>query len=189
MADFDSAIRLILRHEGGWVNNPNDPGGATNFGISLRFLADHPDDGDFDGDGDVDAEDIRNMTIDDAKDIYRKFWWDKYGYGRIADQTIATKVFDFAVNMGAKRAHMLLQQAMNSAFGLRLSVDGVLGNASYGTLNAIADGDDEQVLINAFCNEAWAYYQRLIVNNPRLGVFKNGWKNRAYSINVANSIS
>lgn len=188
MATFESAISLILKHEGGWVNNPNDPGGATNFGISLRFLADHPHDGDFDGDGDVDAEDIKNMSVEDAKVVYKKFWWIKYSYGNIADQTIATKVLDLSVNMGASRAHKLLQQALNSAFGLKLTVDGVLGPASFSILNSIADGDQEQKLITAYCDEAWNFYQRLIAGNPKLNVFQKGWKNRAYSISTANSV-
>jgi len=189
MASFDKAIPVILQHEGGWVNNPNDPGGATNYGISLRFLAEHPEDGDFDGDGDVDAEDIKGMSVDDAKKIYNKYWWVKYGYGKLNDQTIATKVFDFSVNMGASRAHKLLQQALNKAFGLKLTVDGILGPASFSVLNSIADGDQEQKLITAYCNEAWAFYQGLVANNPKLAVFQKGWKNRAYSISVANTYS
>jgi lysozyme family protein len=63
MSDFNQAVKVILQHEGGYVDNPNDPGGATNYGISLRFLADHPESGDFNGDGEVDAEDIANMTV------------------------------------------------------------------------------------------------------------------------------
>lgn len=189
MADFDKAIKLVLQHEGGYVNNPNDRGSATNWGVSLNFLADHPEDGDFDHDGDVDGEDIKSMTLENAKAIYKKFWWDKYSYGRIADQTIATKVFDFSVNMGSKRAHILLQQAMNAAFSLKLTVDGILGNASFSTLNAIADGDQEQKLITAYCDQAWKFYQSIIANNPSQAVFQKGWKNRAYSISVANSIS
>lgn len=189
MSDFNKAIPLILQHEGGWVDNANDPGGATNYGISLAFLADHPHEGDFDGSGTVDAEDIKNMTKDEAIAIYKEFWWDKYGYGQIPDQTIATKVFDFSVNMGASRAHKLLQQALNNAFGLKLTVDGQLGPASYSVIAHIADGNDEQRLITALCNAAWAFYQGLILANPNLQTFANGWKNRAYSISVANSLS
>ncbi len=189
MSNFEHAIELVLVHEGGFVDHPSDPGGATNWGVSLRFLGDHPEVGDFDQDGDVDAQDIANMTRDQAKMIYRMFWWDKFGYGRISDQTIATKVFDFSINMGASRAHKLLQSALNNAFGLNLDVDGVLGNASIGAINVCTDGDEEQQLITAYCDAAWDFYQALIANNPKLKVFTNGWKNRAYSIRLANSVS
>lgn len=187
MSAFENAITVILKHEGGFVDNPNDPGGATNWGISLNFLVDHPKDGDFDHDGDVDREDILNMNRDDAIDIYKKFWWDKFNYGLIVDQTIATKVFDFSVNMGAKRSHMLLQQALNTAFDLGLTVDGILGKASMSVINSCTDGDREQQLLNAYCDEAWTFYQNLIIKNPKLQVFAKGWKNRAYSIKSANA--
>lgn len=188
MADFDLAIGAILEHEGGYVNNPNDSGGATNFGVSLRFLADYPDYGDFNHDGIVDINDIKNMTVEDACVIYRDLWWDKYGYGRIDDQTIATKVFDLSVNMGAKRAHTLLQIALNKAFDLQLAADGILGPNTIQVINACTDGDEEQMLISAYCDEAYAFYQRLIVKNPKYRVFDKGWKRRAYSIQQANSL-
>jgi lysozyme family protein len=187
MADFEKAIPVILAHEGGYVNHPNDPGGATNFGVSLRFLAEHPEMGDFDGDGDVDVEDIRNMSVDDAKNVYRKLWWEKYKYGQIIDQTIATKVLDLSVNMGAKRAHILLQTALNKAFGLKLTVDGILGPASIGVINACSD-DTEQTLLTAYCDEAFGFYQRLIDKNPKFKVFEKGWKKRAYSVGSANQL-
>ena len=189
MSTFEKAIPHILKHEGGWVNHPNDPGGATQFGISLRFLADHPEVGDFDHDGDVDAQDIKNMTVEQAMTVYKMFWWDKFRYGSINDQTIATKVLDLSVNMGASRAHKLLQTALNKAFGMRLTVDGILGNASFSTLNAITDGGQEQVLLTAYCDEAWGFYQRLIAGNSKFAVFANGWKKRAYSISKANSVT
>jgi lysozyme family protein len=187
MSTFENAIPSILHHEGGFVNHPNDPGGATNYGISLRFLADHPEAGDFDGDGDVDVQDIANMTIDQAKEVYRKFWWDKYEYGLINDQTIATKVFDMSVNMGSGRAHKILQTALNKAFGLRLDVDGILGKGTRGVINSCAD-DVEQSLLKAICDEQFGFYQRLIANDPKLKVFEKGWKNRAYFLGTANEL-
>lgn len=188
MSNFEKAIVVILRHEGGYVNNPNDSGSHTNFGVSLRFLAEHPSLGDFDHDGDVDADDIKRMTIEDAKNIYKQLWWDKFKYGLISDQTIATKVFDFSVNMGAKRAHILLQRALNSAFGLKLVADGVIGPNTLSVINLVIDGSGEQQLLDAYCNIAWDFYQQLIRDNPKLAVFSKGWKNRAYSINKANSL-
>lgn len=188
MAKFDSAISLILKHEGGYVNNPNDPGGATNYGISLRFLRDYPTLGDVDDDGDVDVQDIKQLTKEQASAIYKQVWWDKYQYEQYPDVTIATKVFDFAINMGAVRAHKLLQQALNKTYGLRLTTDGIIGPATMSIIRAIKDGADEQKFIDAYSAEAYAFYQSLVQNNPKLGVFLKGWKNRAFSIAKANSV-
>lgn len=188
MASFERAIPIILQHEGGFVDHPADPGGTTNWGISLRFIRDFPAFGDIDLDGDVDPEDIRNMSREQAVKIYKEFWWDKYRYGRFLDQTIATKVFDLSVNMGAPRAHKLLQRAANNAFGLRLTVDGILGNASVSAVNVITDGDQEQQLLTAYANEAWGFYQRLMNSRPQLRVFERGWRNRAFSLTKANSV-
>jgi lysozyme family protein len=187
MSNFEKAIPVLLQHEGGYVNNPNDPGGATNYGVSLRFLKDYPEIGDFDHDGDVDIEDIKNMSVADATKVYKQLWWDKYKYGNIVDQTIATKVFDASVNMGSSRAHKLLQSALNKAFGMKLTVDGVIGPASMSVINACTD-DTEQVLLTAYCDEMWGFYQRIIAHNPKLKVFEKGWKNRAYSLSKANSM-
>lgn len=185
MSSFDKAIVFILKHEGGYVDHPNDPGGATNYGISLRFIKDYPTLGDMDGDGDVDVEDILNLSVEQAKKIYKQLWWDKYNYGDITDQTIATKVFDASVNMGAHRAHKLLQAALNKAFGLKLTEDGIIGPATRRVINSCSD-DTEQVLLNAYCDELWGFYQRIMVRNPKLKVFERGWKNRAFSLSKAN---
>jgi lysozyme family protein len=188
MASFDKAIPVILKNEGGYVNNPNDTGQATNHGVSLRFLADHPESGDFDHDGDVDAEDIKNMTVEQASAIYKQYWWDAFHYGNITDQTVATKIFDMSVNMGSKRAHIIVQTALNKAFGLKLTVDGILGPASIQTINSVSD-DKEQTLLTAICDEQYAFYTRLIAQKPSLSVFARGWKNRAYDLDTANEVA
>lgn len=82
---FDKAIKVVLAHEGGYVNDPNDLGGETNFGISKRSYP---------------TVDIKNLTREQAVEIYRGDWWERYRYGDIEDLDVATKVFDLAVNMG-----------------------------------------------------------------------------------------
>ena len=82
MARFDMSIETILKHEGGYVNDPDDPGGETNFGISKRQYL---------------KIDIASLTIEQAKMLYRQDYWK---YDEIISQPVATKVFDMAVNMG-----------------------------------------------------------------------------------------
>lgn len=179
MSNFNTAVLTVLKHEGGYVNDPQDTGGATNHGISLRFLKAVGDldnngflDGDFDLDGHVDVHDISKMTQDDAINIYRHHWWDKYQYDRIINQSIATKVFDLAVNMGAKQAHICLQRAVRSACGVELLEDGVLGIKSIAAINNAPQSE----LLAAFRSEAASFYRSL--NRPR---YLNGWLKRAYN--------
>lgn len=176
---FNHAVRVVLQHEGGYVNNPADPGGATNYGISLRWLLKQGeldgDDFDFDGDGDIDADDIRAMSVDQARDIYFTHWWKRYKYDRIASGRIATKVLDLSVNMGGPQAHKLLQRACAAAHR-PISDDGILGRLSFDAINGVDDG----ILIGAFRTEAKYFYLGLIDKKPRLAEFKNGWLKRAY---------
>lgn len=161
MADFRRAVEVMLSHEGGWSDDPTDPGGRTRWGISQRS---YPD------------VDVENLTREAAIAIYRRDWWDRYGYGAIVDQALATKIFDLAVNVGAKRAHMLLQQALRAA-GATVRVDGVLGPATIAAIAAVKPGE----LLAALRSEAAGFYRILELRSPPLGRFINGWLNRAYS--------
>jgi lysozyme family protein len=95
--NFEEAFTRLLGHEGGYTNNPADPGGETNWGISKRS---YPD------------TDIKNLTRDQAAAIYLRDFWNVVGY---ADPAIKFQVFDFAVNSGIQTAIRKLQLALGVA--------------------------------------------------------------------------
>lgn len=171
---FESAVNVILRHEGRFVNNKNDSGGATMYGISLRFLK--VAGLDIDLDGDVDINDIIAIDKEKAKDIYRKYWWDRYFYDDINSLPISTKIFDLAVNMGANQAHKIVQAACNS-LGYRLYKDGILGHKSLYAINSLSSLYEDSLLrsINKYAKE---FYYTIVEKNPEYSIFLKGWLNR-----------
>jgi lysozyme family protein len=177
MATFERAIPVILRQEGGYVNNRNDLGGTTNYGISLRYLKELKDfHYDMDGDGDLDATDIRLLTPEKAKEIYRSQWWEKYGYEQINTQEIATKIFSISVNMGPRQAHKLIQIAITYVSKVAaIPVDGVLGPR---TIQAINNTPLIPLLI-ALSQEQIRFYLRLVDSNPSQKENFVGWVRRA----------
>lgn len=96
---FEQAFDRLIGHEGGYVNDPNDPGGETNWGISKRS---YPD------------VDIRTLTREQARDIYRRDFWDRVNGERLHDG-VAFQLFDFAVNSGCETAVRYLQRALGVA--------------------------------------------------------------------------
>lgn len=193
MSSFEVAIETVIEHEGGLIDHPSDPGGVTNYGISLRWALQAQNEGeeaklllDMDGDGDVDRDDIRLMSLDRAKAVYRLQWWDKNQYQKLFYQSVATKVFDTAINVGARQAHKFLQRAMR-ATGRPLMDDGMIGPT---TLRAVNDEDPKRVMTGLRSEQA-GFYRALIMRNnallkrnfdvPDFSAFKTGWFRRAYS--------
>jgi lysozyme family protein len=185
MASFDSAVTLVLRNEGGFSDNPHDSGQATNFGISLRLLKSlsavslHRL-GIFHAPEDVSVEDVRALTVDQAKVAYHLVFWDDSRFELIENQGIANQMFDAAVNMGIGNAVKLAQSAYNACRGEHgaLVVDGVLGEATLRSLNqAYPIG-----FSYAFRSERAGYYRELVARNPADVVFLDGWLRRAYSV-------
>jgi lysozyme family protein len=98
---FDEIIEVTLEHEGGYVHDPKDLGGETNFGIAKRF---YPD------------VDIKSLTKEDAKDIYKRDYWDKNKIDDLPDN-LKYIFFDMCVNQGRGTAVRVLQRAINSKGG------------------------------------------------------------------------
>jgi lysozyme family protein len=161
---FGRAIARLLGDEGGYADNPADPGGETKFGITKR---EYPN------------VDIAALTRAEAIAIYYRDWWQRYHYSELPGP-IGAKVFDLAVNIGPDHAVRCVQRALR-ACGRRVTEDGALGRATI----AAAGAANQLALIAALRAEAAGYYRALaaLERGWRSGgdrEFLNGWLNRAY---------
>ncbi len=149
---FDQAFEIVVGHEGGYVNDPQDPGGETKFGISK---ASYPN------------LDIAALTIEQATEIYRKDYWQA---ARCDDfpELLRLPLFDSTVNQGLRGAITLLQEI------LRVDVDGIIGPK---TLNAALKADARELVLDFFSYRALKY-----VNTRNFDRFGRGWMRRMFSI-------
>lgn len=171
---FDRAFENTLGHEGGYVDDPDDPGGATKYGVSLRFL--RQKNIDIDGDGDIDSDDIIAITPEHAKEIYHDKFWVRYRYEEIYVDDIACKIFDLAVNVGPRAAAKIVQRAVNVCGG-DLAVDGNLGSKSFAAINCIY----APALLAQLRQQAADFYRDLVDRRPTLEKYLKGWLRRAAS--------
>lgn len=161
MAAFDFAINKVLTWEGGYSNDPLDPGGETKFGISKRSYP---------------RVDIKNLTRDQAIAIYRRDFWDRYNYGKILNNDTAAHVLDLTVNHGPDRAGRIVQTSLNS-LGENLTVDGAIGPKTIAAINRA----DPKELNREIANKRINFYKNLASTNPKFQRFIRGWLNRAES--------
>ena len=157
LVKFDDIIKVVLKHEGGYVNDPKDPGGETNFGIAKRS---HPD------------VDIKNLTEAGAKDIYKEHYWDGNKVESLSED-LRHIYFDMCVNQGKGRAVKILQKAAN-AKGANLVVDGGLGPKTIGAMKGV-----ELQRVRAYRVK---YYADLVTRKPDLERFYFGWFRRALEV-------
>lgn len=166
---FQTCMTAILEHEGGLTNDARDPGGITNWGISLRFLTqedseDHPT-----------PETIKQMTQHQAEAIYRTYWWDRYLYMDFTQLIVVEKVFDLAVNMGGIAGHKLLQIAINRLIEKPIAVDGIMGPQTFAKANSL----DGNALRQGLRECAEHRYIEIIADNPAMEWARRGWLSRA----------
>ena len=154
--NFNESLAHVLKHEGGFVNHPKDPGGATNLGCTKRVWEEWVG-------HEVTVDDIRSLTVADVTPLYKKKYWDAVR-GDDLPRGVDFAVFDLAINSGTGRASKLLQRAVGVA------ADGAIGPA---TLAAVASINPRE-LATKVCEARLAFLQGL----PTWETFGKGWGRR-----------
>ena len=181
LADFATAHAFTAQWEGGLTDHPADPGGLTNYGVSLRWLKDLGIVcGDIDHDGDIDADDVRALTPEKAADLFRRKFWDVYRLGELP-QIMADVVYDCMVNTGPGQTARIAQRAFNAEClpgPAPLQVDGVFGPA---TREALRLGAGKPLALGLIM-ERERFYRNLVYSNPGFQPFLKGWLNRCTAL-------
>ena len=158
--NWEKAFQMVLKHEGGYVNNPKDPGGMTNLGVTKKVWEE------FVG-REVDEAEMRGLTHDAVKPLYKKNYWDKIK-GDQLPSGVDYAAYDLAVNSGTGRAAKYLQRIAG------VPDDGVIGPKS---MDAILSCDPEQT-VDAICDMRLDFLQKL----PTWGAFGKGWGRRVEEV-------
>jgi len=162
-SSYDEALRRLLAHEGGYTHHPSDPGGPTNFGITIHDYRKYLK-------ADATAADVKAMSLDDAKAIYRAKYWNAMACDDLP-VGVDYAVFDYGVNSGIGRAAKVLQRIVGVAD------DGRIGAR---TLAAVRAGN-AAALVAAICEERLAFLKRL----KTWPVFGKGWGRRVAEVRAA----
>lgn len=164
---FCDIIIDVLEREGGFVNDPDDRGGATKFGVTIGTLREHGID--VDGDGDIDVKDVEVMPLEVAKQVYRNHYWEPLKLDRIPGY-LRDVMFDMAINHGQSRAVKILQRAITRE-GYDIAVDGLIGPQTI--------SHAPYVELKEVVYERIYFYSMIIRNDPSQMKFRKGWYNRA----------
>lgn len=171
MADFEEAMKELAGLEKGLANWKGDPGGITNYGVSLKFLKEHAID--VNTDHVINQLDVRALTPQKAADIFLEYFWNPMQLGEIHSQAVANQMFDLAANAWTTTSARVAQRALVD-LGVPVSVDGVVGPATVAAINA----QDPQSFLGAFKNYATKFYAAVVYNNPTMSKFLHSWMSR-----------
>lgn len=159
MADYKILKPFILKWEGGFVNDPNDSGGATNKGVTLTTYRRYKGE-------DATVDDLKAITDEDWTAIYKQMYWDKFKADEIASQTVANLCVDWLWMSGAK-AIKYVQRLIGA------TEDGIVGKQTLSRLNA----KGESLVLDIY-NYRKDFYHRIVANRPSQKRFLRGWINR-----------
>jgi lysozyme family protein len=160
MSDFNESVDTLLDIEKGYSNDPDDPGGETNFGITKRsypYLS------------------IKNLTKENAKKIYLDDFWKYYRLYEIENSETATILLIMLVNMSPVNAIKILQKALLN-YGVIIEIDGILGHKTIDSLNTLKSSS---LFKNYFTFELIQYYSKIVEDKKSSMKFYRGWIKRA----------
>ena len=150
--DFKAALKRVLKHEGGYVNHPSDPGGETNYGITKNTARSYGYNGS-----------MKTIPMDVVERIYKAMYWDAMSCDNFPF-AVAFQLFDAAVNHGLLNARKLTQRAVN------VKDDGIIGSISLAAIRKTP----QLLFVNSFMAERISFYTKI----STFSTFGKGWMNR-----------
>lgn len=165
MADYRKLIPFILKFEGGYVNDPADSGGPTNKGVTLNTFRSVYG-------RTKTINDLKHMTENEWRHIFKSLYWDKCKADDIADQSIANMLVDFAWHSGVTTAVKKLQKIVG------VTSDGICGVQTIGAINSRYAPETFNLLKAA----RMKYLQCIVKNKPSQARFMKGWTKRVNAI-------
>ena len=156
MSNFDDCLKLILHHEGGYVNHPKDPGGETNLGVTKRVYEEWGG-----------TKNMRDLTVEDVAPIYKKNYWDRVKADQLPEG-LDLCVFDWAVNSGTGRAAKKLQAMIGT------TVDGGIGPNTLRALKLYCETEGVEAAISEYTKIRQEFYESL----STFDTFGRGWTRR-----------
>lgn len=176
MADVKVLAPFILKWEGGFSNHVNDPGGATNMGVTIGTWKSQGYDKN--GDGNIDVKDLKLITKEDAIKILKNNYWNRWFADQIDSQVVANILVDWVWLSGAWG--IKIPQEL-----IGVKNDGIVG---YQTLHALKQtiAKDRDKFIKQLYQARYDYINKIIRNNPKLESFRKGWMNRMKDLEAFN---
>jgi lysozyme family protein len=171
MASLNKFFPQLLKDEGGYVNHPQDKGGATNLGVTLRVWKSMGYDKN--GDNVINEKDIRLLTPEDAKLVFRAGYWNRWLADQIKNQSVAEFLTDWVYTSGVHGIKEP-QRVLNEMTGAGMPVDGVVGPRTLKLVNSV----DQKSFFEALKLRRLDFSERIVKNDPGQVVFLKGWKNR-----------
>lgn len=172
-ANLQNAINGTIKREGGYVNHKADKGGPTNHGVTLKTLRT------FRKNSKLKAQDVKDLTVDEAREIYYKMYMEEYNLHWIKDPFLQEFMFDFTIHSGADDSVPALQRRLNALGGskvLPLKVDGLFGPLTNRALNECLVSP--KVLVQHLVDDRILFLAGIVRSTPSQAAFIVGWINR-----------